>query len=263
MTIQRVRGIRPTPARAADQVPARSWRTTDGRHNVPIVTTRRGASARCRGDACRRADQDELDGGGARALAPGTASASLVVAGYLESVHLATGCRSPSRPSGVTLRLRDERDAAWYGELIGERGEDRPTLEEATTRLAQIPGSHDRNRDRCPGDLSSRGRRRDRRTAPSSSDVAAWTNRRSPTSCFGGSTDAAMQRKRRKPSWKPRPRRVDTGSGRPCGHGMWRHSGCSRRSGSAGTTPPRMTSAMWSTWYATSRAPVRRSHDRQ
>ena len=29
----------------------------------------------------------------------------------------------------LTLRLRDERDAAWYRELIGERGEDTPTLE--------------------------------------------------------------------------------------------------------------------------------------
>ena len=38
----------------------------------------------------------------------------------------------------LTLRLRDERDAAWYRELIGERGEDTPTLEEATTRLAQF-----------------------------------------------------------------------------------------------------------------------------
>jgi RimJ/RimL family protein N-acetyltransferase len=38
----------------------------------------------------------------------------------------------------LTLRLRDERDAAWYRELIGERGEDMPTLEEATTRLARF-----------------------------------------------------------------------------------------------------------------------------
>src|SRR5258705_3032152 len=38
----------------------------------------------------------------------------------------------------LTLRLRDERDAAWYRELIGERGEDLPTLEEATTRLARF-----------------------------------------------------------------------------------------------------------------------------
>jgi RimJ/RimL family protein N-acetyltransferase len=41
----------------------------------------------------------------------------------------------------LTLRLRDERDAAWYRELIGERGEDVPTLEEATTRLAQFRDS--------------------------------------------------------------------------------------------------------------------------
>ncbi len=38
----------------------------------------------------------------------------------------------------LTLRLRDERDAAWYRELVGERGEDMPTLEEATTRLARF-----------------------------------------------------------------------------------------------------------------------------
>jgi len=38
----------------------------------------------------------------------------------------------------LTLRLRDECDAAWYRELIGERGEDMPTLEEATTRLARF-----------------------------------------------------------------------------------------------------------------------------
>ena len=38
----------------------------------------------------------------------------------------------------LTLRLRDERDATWYRELIGERGEDTPTLEEATTRLARF-----------------------------------------------------------------------------------------------------------------------------
>lgn len=36
----------------------------------------------------------------------------------------------------LTLRLRDERDAEWYRELVGERGEDTPTLEEATARLA-------------------------------------------------------------------------------------------------------------------------------
>ena len=28
----------------------------------------------------------------------------------------------------LTLRLRDERDATWYRELVGERGEDMPTL---------------------------------------------------------------------------------------------------------------------------------------
>ena len=38
----------------------------------------------------------------------------------------------------LTLRLRDERDADWYRELVGERGEDTPTLEEATARLARF-----------------------------------------------------------------------------------------------------------------------------
>jgi RimJ/RimL family protein N-acetyltransferase len=38
----------------------------------------------------------------------------------------------------LTLRLRDERDAAWYRELVGERGEDMPTLEEATARLERF-----------------------------------------------------------------------------------------------------------------------------
>ena len=38
----------------------------------------------------------------------------------------------------LTLRLRDEQDAAWYRELVGERGEDTPTLEEATARLARF-----------------------------------------------------------------------------------------------------------------------------
>jgi RimJ/RimL family protein N-acetyltransferase len=38
----------------------------------------------------------------------------------------------------LILRLRDERDAAWYRELLVERGEDLPTLEEATTRLARF-----------------------------------------------------------------------------------------------------------------------------
>jgi RimJ/RimL family protein N-acetyltransferase len=38
----------------------------------------------------------------------------------------------------LTLRLRDERDAAWYRELVGERGEAMPTLDEATTRLARF-----------------------------------------------------------------------------------------------------------------------------
>jgi RimJ/RimL family protein N-acetyltransferase len=38
----------------------------------------------------------------------------------------------------LTLRLRDERDAAWYRELIAERGEEMPTLEDATARLARF-----------------------------------------------------------------------------------------------------------------------------
>ena len=38
----------------------------------------------------------------------------------------------------LTLRLRDEQDAAWYRDLVGERGEETPTLEEATARLARF-----------------------------------------------------------------------------------------------------------------------------
>ncbi len=38
----------------------------------------------------------------------------------------------------LTLRVRDERDAGWYRLLVGERGEDIPTLEEAATRLARF-----------------------------------------------------------------------------------------------------------------------------
>lgn len=39
----------------------------------------------------------------------------------------------------LILRLRDERDAEWYRELVGERiGEDTPTIEEATARLARF-----------------------------------------------------------------------------------------------------------------------------
>ena len=37
----------------------------------------------------------------------------------------------------LTLRLRDERDASWYRELIAERGEDMLTPAEATARLAR------------------------------------------------------------------------------------------------------------------------------
>jgi len=38
----------------------------------------------------------------------------------------------------LTLRLRDERDADWYRRLVAERGEEPPTLEEATARLARF-----------------------------------------------------------------------------------------------------------------------------
>ena len=37
----------------------------------------------------------------------------------------------------LTLRIRDERDAEWYRELVAERGDPVPTLEEATARLAR------------------------------------------------------------------------------------------------------------------------------
>lgn len=37
----------------------------------------------------------------------------------------------------LTLRIRDERDAEWYRELVGERGEDTPTLEESRARRAR------------------------------------------------------------------------------------------------------------------------------
>jgi RimJ/RimL family protein N-acetyltransferase len=38
----------------------------------------------------------------------------------------------------LTLRIRDERDAAWYRELLEERGEDMPTLEGSRARLARF-----------------------------------------------------------------------------------------------------------------------------
>lgn len=38
----------------------------------------------------------------------------------------------------LTLRIRDERDAEWYRQLIGERGEATPTIKEATERLARF-----------------------------------------------------------------------------------------------------------------------------
>lgn len=41
----------------------------------------------------------------------------------------------------LTLRNRDERDAEWYRELIGERGEATPTLEESRARLNRFRDS--------------------------------------------------------------------------------------------------------------------------
>lgn len=38
----------------------------------------------------------------------------------------------------LSLRLRDERDAEWYRVLVGERGEETPTIEEATARLTRV-----------------------------------------------------------------------------------------------------------------------------
>ena len=38
----------------------------------------------------------------------------------------------------LTLRVRDERDAEWYRELVGERGEEIPSLMESTARLAEF-----------------------------------------------------------------------------------------------------------------------------
>lgn len=38
----------------------------------------------------------------------------------------------------LTLRLRDERDAEWYRELVGERGEETVTLEESRARLVRF-----------------------------------------------------------------------------------------------------------------------------
>ncbi len=38
----------------------------------------------------------------------------------------------------LILRIRDEQDAAWYRELVGERGEDIPTIDEASARLARF-----------------------------------------------------------------------------------------------------------------------------
>jgi RimJ/RimL family protein N-acetyltransferase len=38
----------------------------------------------------------------------------------------------------LVLRLRDERDAGWYRDLVAERGEERPTLAESRARLARF-----------------------------------------------------------------------------------------------------------------------------
>ena len=38
----------------------------------------------------------------------------------------------------LSLRVRDERDAGWYRLLVGERGEDTPTLKEAAVRLGRF-----------------------------------------------------------------------------------------------------------------------------
>ena len=38
----------------------------------------------------------------------------------------------------LTLPTRDERDAEWYRELVGERGEDLPTREEPRVRRARV-----------------------------------------------------------------------------------------------------------------------------
>ena len=62
---------------------------------------------------------------------------ALLVVLYLESVTWQPMSLA-IETERLTLRLRDERDAAWYRELIAERGEDMPTLEEATTRLARF-----------------------------------------------------------------------------------------------------------------------------
>ncbi len=152
----------------------------------------------------------------------------------------------------LILRLRDERDAAWYRELIAERGEDTPTLEEATTRLARF-------RDltletgtgalaicrRAEGDVIGYCALVVGRCSLDEPEIAYELLRRFHRR--GYATEAAQL------SWMPRPRRVDTGSGRPCGRGTRHHSGCWRRSASAGITSPRMISARWSGWYATSR----------
>lgn len=55
----------------------------------------------------------------------------------------------------LTLRLRDESDAAWYRELVAERGDDTPTLEEAAARLARF---RDRTTETGIGALAIRRR---------------------------------------------------------------------------------------------------------
>ena len=48
----------------------------------------------------------------------------------------------------LTLRQKNERDAAWYRELLVERGEDLPTIDEATRRRSSITSSFRATTDR-------------------------------------------------------------------------------------------------------------------
>ncbi len=41
----------------------------------------------------------------------------------------------------LSLRMRDERDAEWYRELVGERGEAPPTLKESRALLERFKQS--------------------------------------------------------------------------------------------------------------------------
>ncbi len=162
----------------------------------------------------------------------------------------------------LTLRLRDERDAAWYRELIGERGEDIPTLEEATTRLARFRDSTTEVGigalaicRRAEGDVIGYCALVVGRCSLDEPEIAYELLRRFHG--HGYATEAARAL-------------VDAAAatGR---HRLWstvRPGNAAslrvlEKIGSTGTTPSRMIAVMWSTWYATSRAPVRRSHDRQ